>query len=251
MEDLWLEELTFTVGRRNVSTRVGLVRVHPGRLGRRVGRVRHVEAVGGRVAHLATATIDAVESTRVTTRLNHRLIRHATVRCKTTHRNLSLGGVGGGSLSAGTHTAGVMLLDLGLKASAIWGASDTREQRSNGLHDLMLHMESSMLQRGLDDIVAERISKEAFHFSTMEELKRHHVLRTIRSTAQTLLDHIRTELVTGKFTNLALELFHKRFGEGRLVQVDDVLNHIVAKWVLHEALGVIGDSSNQPRLLVA
>lgn len=53
----------------------------------------------------------------------------------------------------------------------------------------------------------------------------HHVSRTIRGPSQVILNHV------------------------RMVHVDNVLDHIDSKWILHKTLGVISDSSNQPHFL--
>ena len=89
------------------------------------------------------------------------------------------------------------------------------------------------------------------HLAGGQKLPSHHVLGDVRGAAQTLLDHIRAELVAGQHVDLAAELAHKRLCEGRLIQVDDVLNNVVAEGVLHETEGILSDLGNQPHLLLA
>lgn len=50
---------------------------------------------------------------------------------------------------------------------------------------------------------------------------------------------------------MGAELGNEGLGEARLVQVDDVLNHVVAKGVLDQAVRIVGDALDEPGLLLA
>lgn len=167
----------------HINTRIRLVVVHTGRLGRRVWRVGHCEGVAGRVRHLEPAAVDTVEPIEIGTGRVHRLIRDATVRREPAHGDLSLSRVGWGSLSAVVRTTGIMLLNLGLEAAAIRSISDSRKDRPDSLHDLVLRMASRVLQCRLNNIVAEGVSEEALHLSRDKKFLSHHVLRSVRGTA--------------------------------------------------------------------
>jgi hypothetical protein len=57
--------------------------------------------------------------------------------------------------------------------------------------------------------------------------------------------------VAGQGANTATEHDDKRLGEGRLIEVDDVLDNIVAEGILDQGDGILGDLLDQPDLLVA
>ena len=193
MRAVELEELALAVDtRRQVGARVGLVGVHAGRLRRGTRRIGHIDIS---VSHLTTATIDtimavvaavatvtamavatmamtvvgtvgsihttgSVDTTwavGVTARREHRLVWHtATDReWDRLDRDLTLSRVGRGSLATGACSTSVVLLDLGLEAATVRGSADARKKRSDSLDDLMLHVECSMLQSSLHDIVAK------------------------------------------------------------------------------------------------
>lgn len=57
--------------------------------------------------------------------------------------------------------------------------------------------------------------------------------------------------MSGELTDPATELLDQGLGESGVIEVNDVLNHIVAKGVLHKASGVLRDLTNQPHLLVS
>lgn len=193
MRAVELEELALAVDtRRQVGARVGLVGVHAGRLRRGTRRIGHIDIS---VSHLTTATIDtimavvaavatvtamavatmamtvvgtvgsihttgSVDTTwavGVTARREHRLVWHtATDReWDRLDRDLTLSRVGRGSLATGACSTSVVLLDLGLEAATVRRSADARKKRSDSLDDLMLHVECSMLQSSLHDIVAK------------------------------------------------------------------------------------------------
>ena len=193
MRAVELEELALAVDtRRQVGARVGLVGVHAGRLRRGTRRIGHIDIS---VSHLTTATIDtimavvaavatvtamavatmamtvvgtvgsihttgSVDTTwavGVTARRKHRLVWHtATDReWDRLDRDLTLSRVGRGSLATGACSTSVVLLDLGLEAATVRRSADARKKRSDSLDDLMLHVECSMLQSSLHDIVAK------------------------------------------------------------------------------------------------
>ena len=193
MRAVELEELALAVDtRRQVGARVGLVGVHAGRLRRGTRRIGHIDIS---VNHLTTATIDtimavvaavatvtamavatmamtvvgtvgsihttgSVDTTwavGVTARREHRLVWHtATDReWDRLDRDLTLSRVGRGSLATGACSTSVVLLDLGLEAATVRRSADARKKRSDSLDDLMLHVECSMLQSSLHDIVAK------------------------------------------------------------------------------------------------
>lgn len=57
--------------------------------------------------------------------------------------------------------------------------------------------------------------------------------------------------MAGQLANAALEHAYDRFGEAGLIQINDVLNDVVAKGILDEDTGIFGDSLNEPELLIA
>ena len=181
--------------RRQVGARVGLVGVHAGRLRRGTRRIGHIDisvnhlttatidtimAVVAVVAAVATVTamavatmamtvvgtvgsihttgsVDTTWAVGVTARREHRLVWHTSTDSEWDRldRDLTLSRVGRGSLATGACSTSVVLLDLGLEAATVRRSADARKKRSDSLDDLMLHVEGSMLQSSLHDIVAK------------------------------------------------------------------------------------------------
>lgn len=56
--------------------------------------------------------------------------------------------------------------------------------------------------------------------------------------------------MSGEHANLGTELCDERFSERRLVEVDDILNHVVTERILYKAEGIVGDTRDEPTLLV-
>jgi hypothetical protein len=57
--------------------------------------------------------------------------------------------------------------------------------------------------------------------------------------------------VARECTDTTTEHSYKRFCEGRLIEVNDVLDHIVAKGILNKGNRILGDPLDQPNLLLA
>ena len=55
--------------------------------------------------------------------------------------------------------------------------------------------------------------------------------------------------MAGEHVDLAAKLAYKRLSERSLVEVNDVLNDIVAEGILYQAQSIFGDSRDQPHLL--
>lgn len=112
-------------------------------------------------------------------------------------------------------------------------------------------MRGCVLQGGLDDIVGKRVAEQAFHLLRAKEFLHNHVLGRGLGAPKALLNHVGAELVAGQLANAPPEHAHDGLGEGGLVQVDDVLDDVVAKGVLHKDPGVLSDALDEPQLLVA
>lgn len=69
-------------------------------------------------------------------------------------------------------------------------------------------------------------------------------------TSQALLNDVGAELVAGQLTDAALEHDHYRLGECGFVEVDNVLNHIITERILDEDSRVLGNTLDEPELLV-
>lgn len=102
----------------------------------------------------------------------------------------------------------------------------------------------------MDDIVGKRVSKESVKLGRLKHLLDQHVLRRLLSAAEALLDDVGAELLLGQLANTTLEHSNERLGEDRLVEIKDVLHDVVAEWVLHQNVGIVGDLSDQPSLLL-
>lgn len=165
--------------------------------------------------------------------------------------DLALGVVSRGDLAARGSTASVVKArDLGLNATAVGSCSDLRQNRPNRLNEAIFLMRRGILQGSLDNIVGKRVSKEALHLLGNQELFDNHVARGGLGTSKALLNYVGTELVARELADATLEGGNNRFSKGRLVQVDDVLDNVVAKGVLDKNASVLCDPLDEPKLLV-
>lgn len=167
-------------------------------------------------------------------------------------RNLPLSVVGRGGLAAGSGTATVVIgRDLGLNAAAVGCVSNRWEDGADSLNQAVLLAWSGVLESRLDDIVGKRIPKHSLHLLAVQHLLDNQILGRRQSAAQALLNDVGAELVSRQLTDTPTEHLHHGLGEGGIVEINDVLDNVVAKRVLDQNSGIIGDAFNQPELLVA
>lgn len=145
--------------------------------------------------------------------------------------------------------AGIVCLDLRLDPTAIRSCADAWQDRADTLNKTMLHHGSRVLKRGLDDVVGEVVAEKVRHLAGRKQLVHDHILGHVRSAAEAFLDHIGAELVTRETGNAAVKLTHNRLSEVILVEINNVLNNVVAEWILDQGDRVSGDHVNEPRFL--
>lgn len=177
--------------------------------------------------------------------------RHATSMARP-DGYLALGVVGRGSLAAGSRASTVVVHgDLGLDAAPVRSIADLREERADGLDQAVLLRRSGEFQSCLNDVIAEGVSQIAVDLLGSKQLVDNHVFGLGSGASETLFDHIGAKLVTRQRSDAALERLDDGVREARLIEIDDVLDDVVAEGVLHENTSVARDAVNQPRLLVA
>lgn len=156
-----------------------------------------------------------------------------------------------GSSTSEGGKATLTLLDLAHDASTIRGLADRRQDRAHTLDKVNAQFRGSKFKGSLDDIVAIGVAHELLELFDVQKLSDHHGLGCHVSTANTLLNDIGAELLLRKLSDLALEAQAHRGCEGRIVQIKNVLNDVVAKGILYKVEAVCGDLANQVDLLKA
>lgn len=142
-------------------------------------------------------------------------------------------------------------LDLGLDATSVRSATDLWKNRTNSINETGLHWAVGIVNGGLDDIVGVRVAEQTLQLCWGEQLFDEHISAGILCTAQAFLNNVGAELLLGELRDLALELANKRLGEAWVIEVENVLNHVVSEWVLNQSEGVVRDHANEPSLLLA
>lgn len=147
--------------------------------------------------------------------------------------------------------ARLALLNLSLDATAVRSLADSRQDGTHGFNEMDAHLRWSELECSLYDIVAIGVAHKLLKLLRVHKLFNHHGLGGVVSAAHALLNHIRAELLLGKLSNLASEAVAERIGEAWVVEIENVLDDIIAKRILHEMKAVCRDASNKLDLLEA
>ena len=154
-------------------------------------------------------------------------------------------------LAARLAAATLVSLNLCLDATTIRSGADGRQVWTDGLNQAALHSRVGVVESSLNDIVRKRVPEESVELSGLQHLINQHVLGRLLSAAEALLNDIGAEFLLRELRNATLELGNQRLSENRLIQVEDVLDHVVAKWVLDQRISVVGDLTDEPSLLVS
>jgi hypothetical protein len=156
----------------------------------------------------------------------------------------------GGTAGEGSQTT-LTLLDLALNAATIGSLADGRQDWAHDLDEMDTQSRWSKLERRLDDIVAVRIAHQVLKLLDVTELLNQHLLGGHLGTADALLDDVGAELLLRELHNLAPEAFTHGRGESSVIQVEDVLDNVVAEWILDKVEAVCSDFANEVNLLIA
>ena len=139
--------------------------------------------------------------------------------------------------------------NLSLNATAVGGVADRRQDGLDGLDQACAHLGLGRVQRRLNDVVGVGVSKHLLQLVRVEHLLDHQVRDGRFCMANTLLDDIGAELVLGQTRNAGLEAVAHGVRERGIVEVDDILQHIVSVRILYKGEGVLGDLSDEVSLL--
>lgn len=147
--------------------------------------------------------------------------------------------------------AALALLNFALNAATIGSLTNARQDRTHCFDQVDTHLGWSELESSLDHVIAIGVAHEFLELVGVHQLLHHHRLGGWIRAAHALFDHVGTELLLGELSNLALKSVAKRVCEAWLVKIQDVLNDVVAKWVLHKIEAVVGNLANQLHFLEA
>ena len=135
--------------------------------------------------------------------------------------------------------------DLACNATAVRRGLDTRKYRTNRISQAFTRLEISVLKSSLNDVVGERIPQHLLELIADQHLINKKALGLVISSAQTLLDHVGAELLLGQSNDATAEVLAERRGEAAFVEIEDVLDNIVAEGILDEVEGTPSDASNE------
>lgn len=165
--------------------------------------------------------------------------------------DLTLGIVGGRDLTTGScNSAVIVLSNLVLYASPIWGGSYLRQKRADSLNQIMFVMRGGIIQSRLNNIIGIGIANKPLNLLGLEHFLDNEVLGRVLSTAQALLNDVGTEFVSRERADGTLKHLYQGLSESRIVQINYVLNNVVSERVLYEDAGLVCDFFDKPELLV-
>lgn len=154
-------------------------------------------------------------------------------------------------LSARLATAAITALNLCLDATTVGSCADGWQVWTNGLDQATLHGRVGVVESCLDDIVRKGVAEKSVELSGLQHLLNQHVLGRLLGTTEALLNDVGTELLLRELGHTTLELGNQRLGEDRLIQIEDILDNVIAKGVLDQRISIVRDLSDEPSLLIS
>lgn len=116
---------------------------------------------------------------------------------------------------------------------------------------MQAQIRGSKLERSLDDVVSIGISHELLKLVLIHKLFNHDSLRIHVSAADALLNDVGAEFLLREFGDFASEAEAERIGEARIIEIEDVLDNVIAKRVLNEMEAIGRDLADKLDLLEA
>jgi hypothetical protein len=123
--------------------------------------------------------------------------------------------------------------------------------RANSIDEQDGLIRRGVLESSLDDVIRKRVAKKLLKLIGAEQLFNHYALGLRIGDANALLDDVGAELLPRQGADLAMEAQAEWAREGQLVQIENVLNNVVAERILHKLDAVGSDLANQVDLLVS
>ena len=136
-------------------------------------------------------------------------------------------------LTTGGAATSLVALDLGLNAAAVGGGADSGQVWTDGLNETDLHLRIGVIQSSLDNVIGEGVTEETIKLGRLQHLLDQHILGWLLGASEALLDDVGTELLLRELGNPILEHRNQGLGEDRLIQIEDVLNDVVAERILN------------------
>jgi len=109
---------------------------------------------------------------------------------------------------------------------------------------------NSDLKRFLDNIVSVLVYKKRVKARSLAYLLYHLVPYLVSCVLQTLFDHVAAEFLKNKREQTAKQLAPHLLTHIPHLEIKNVLDNIVGKWVSDEQASVLGDSQSQHFLLL-
>lgn len=141
------------------------------------------------------------------------------------------------------------LLNLALDATSIRSLADGRQDWAHALDEVDTQVWRGELKGSLDDIVAIGVAHHLLKLLGIHELLDHNTLCGHVGATDALLDDIGAELLTRKFGDLASKAKTQWVGKTRFVQVEDVLDNVIAEGILDQMEAIRGDLADKLDLL--
>lgn len=155
---------------------------------------------------------------------------------------------GGSTTSVGGQTA-LALSNLAHDTTTVRSLADGWQNRTHRLNEVHAQLGGGELKCRLNNVVSIRVSHKLLKLLDVQQLLNHHALDVWLSATDALLDNVGTKLLLGQLADLALEALAHGCSKGGIVEIEDVLNHVVAKWILYKVEAVGSDLADEIDLL--
>lgn len=173
---------------------------------------------------------------------------NARISCETVDSVVG-GRVVGGKTTVTVHL--VVLLDLGSNTATVRGMTNSRHERTNLINERGLLVVIGIVHGSLNHVVCEGIAKHPLKLGRVDHLLHELTTKLIAGGTETLFDDVGTELLTSKSRHTADHALTQGLGESGFAKVKNVLDNVVAEWVLDEGKDVLGDGADELTLLLA
>jgi hypothetical protein len=144
-----------------------------------------------------------------------------------------------------TNTTTFNTHDLASNATAMRRVLDAWQKRTDVVEQDHLGLRISKIDGSLNNVVGEVVTQHLLGLVADQHLSDEQLLGAVISGADTLLDDVGAELLLREIRNSADEALTEWSGKLRLIEIEYVLDNVVAEGVLNKLEGRFGDSCNE------
>lgn len=130
-------------------------------------------------------------------------------------------------------------LELALNSFSIGRVTNERKDGTNAFHQQHTLTRFCVIEGSLNAVVTKRVSQQLLQTTAIKKLLDEQLAGVMLSDTDAFFNHVGAEFLNGQGANVSKELTNDRITKPVVVEIENILNNIIAIRILDESQGVI------------